>query len=341
MIELAECPGCGGRAFREVYAYNDLVYRPEPAARAIAISAFSACSVCGLFFARHRQDCDSVAEFYTSFAEFENRRYAVYPPPATYVRGKEKRAAQICGGLAERGLLRSGLAVLHVRCDGGTLLARLRAGWNVSELYGLDYFDSNIRYATEVLNLPHVGKLDGRCLIPFGRRFDLIIANHMLTHALEPRPFLATLRELLKPDGAVFFYDENDHEVLLDTTRELLAGGINAFHKQLLTELSLANLLRRAGFAFDAIQREGAWLEVLTTPTTTVAATPKGEANEIARLHAMFAAWAKRHERQRTRRRLRRLIAKWPAAKRLKRLLVGLTGRRAQKPALADHQETP
>jgi 2-polyprenyl-3-methyl-5-hydroxy-6-metoxy-1,4-benzoquinol methylase len=327
MIELAECPGCAGRAFREVYAYNDLVYRPERAARAIATSAFSACSVCGLFFARHRQDRDSVAEFYTKFAEFENRHYAVYPPPANYIRGKDKRAVQICAVLAQRGLLRSGLAVLHVRCDGGTLLARLRDGWNVSGLYGLDYFDSNIRYATEVLNIAQVAKLDGRCLIPFGRRFDLIISNHMLTHALEPRSFLATLWELVKPDGVVFFYNENDHELLLDTKRELLAGGINAFHKQLFTELSLANVLRRAGFAFDAIQRRGAWLEVLTTPTLTGAATPKGEPGEIARLHAMFVAWAKRHERQRTRRRLRRLVAKWPAAKRLKRLLAGLTGR--------------
>lgn len=327
MIELAECPGCAGQVFHEVYAYNDLVYRPEAAARAIATSAFSACSACGLFFARRRQDRDSVAEFYTNFAQFENRHYAVYPPPASYVRGKEKRAAQICAGLSERGLLRSGLDVLHIRCDGGILLARLREGWNVSGLFGLDYFDSNIRYATEVLRLPHVAKLDGRCLIPFAHRFDMIISNHMLTHALEPGPFLATLRALLKPGGVVFFYNENDHEVLLDTKRELLAGGINAFHKQLLTRVSLANLLGRAGLAFEAIQRHGAWLEVLTTRATAAASTPSGDASEIARLHAMFTLWAKRHQRQRTRRRLPRLLSRWPGARRLKRLFAGLTGR--------------
>lgn len=327
MIQLAECPGCSGRTFHAVYAHNDLVYRPEPAARAIATSAFCACPACGLFFARRRQDLDSAAEFYTNFAQFENRHYAVYPPPVNYVRGKEKRAAQICAGLDEHGLLRSGLDVLHIRCDGGTLLARLREGWGVSGLFGLDYFDSNIRYATEVLHLPHIAKLDGRCLIPFAQRFDLIISNHMLTHALEPRPFLATIRDLLKPDGVAFFYNENDHEALMDRESRLLAGGINAFHKQLLTRVSLAHLLRGAGFGFDAIGGHGPWLEVLTTRVATVRSTPNGDATEIARLHAVFTAWARRHERQRTTRRLRRLMARWPAARRLKRILAGLTAR--------------
>ncbi len=327
LIELAECPGCGGRTFHEVYAYNDHVYRPEPAARAIATSAFSACPACGLFFARRRQDRDSVGEFYTNFAQFENRHYAVYPPPANYLRGKEKRSAQICASLDERGMLRSGLAVLHIRSDGGTLLAHLRERWNASGLFGLDYFDSNIRYAKEVLHLPNIAKLDGGCRIPFAQRFDLIISNHMLTHALEPRAFLATLRGLLAPDGAVFFYNENDHEALFDPKQELLSGGINAFHKQLLTRVSLANLLQRAGFRFDTIERRGPWLEALTTPDTTVMSAPGAQATEIVRLHAMFTAWAKRHERRRRTRRLRRLVTRWPAARRLRRFLAGLTSR--------------
>jgi SAM-dependent methyltransferase len=327
MIELDECPGCGGRTFDEMYPYNDLVYRPEVAARAIAKSAFSACPACGLFFARRRQDADSVAEFYTRFAQFEDRHYAVYPPPASYVQGKERRAAQICAVLSARGLLRSGLDVLHVRCDGGTLLAQLRQRWNITKVFGLDYFDSNLRYAREVLRLPHVAKLDGRCLIPFSGRFDLIISNHMLTHALEPRPYLASLRALLKPEGVVFFYNENDHEILLDTSQNSLAGGINAFHKQLLTRLALANLLRGAGFAFESIEGRGPWLEVLTTLAASATATPAAEQGEIERLQAIFRAWARRHERQRTRQRLRRLVARWPGVRRLKRVVAGLTGR--------------
>jgi SAM-dependent methyltransferase len=223
--------------------------------------------------------------------------------------------------LQERQLLRPDLNVLHLRCDGGTLLARLREDWGVSGLFGLDYFDSNIRYATEVLQLEHIARLDaGRCLMPFAPRFDLIISNHMLTHALDPRRFLATLREQLKPEGVVFFYNEVDHEALMAPDSGFLAGGINAFHKQLLTRVSLAHLLRAAGFRFDAVRGQGSWLEVLTSPGASSSPAPPPDADEIRRLHAMFAAWAREHERRRTTRRARRAMAAWMGKKRYERL---------------------
>jgi SAM-dependent methyltransferase len=320
MIDLEACPGCAGERFREVYAYNDLVDWPGPEARAIETSAFCACDGCGLFFARRRQDLDSAAEFYAAFARLEHRHYATYPLPAAYVRGKEKRAAQICGFLDQHHLLRPDLDVLHLRCDGGTLLAHLRAEWGVSGLFGLDYFDSNLRHAAEVLRLEHIAPLDaGRGLIPFERRFDLIIANHMLTHALDPRRLLATIRERLKPDGAVYFYNEVDHEALMAPGSELLAGGINAFHKQLFTRLSLAHLLRGAGFGFEAIQGQGSWLAVLARPGGEGPPAALPDPEEIARLEAMFAGWAAAHERRRVARRRRRALVAWVGPQRYQR----------------------
>lgn len=317
MVELDACPACAGKRFREVYAYNDLADWPGPEARAIETSAFCACDGCGLFFARRRQDLDSAAEFYATFARFEHRHYATYPLPAAYVRGKEKRAVQICALLDQHRLLRPDLAVLHLRCDGGTLLAHLRATWGVSGLFGLDYFDSNLRHAREVLRLEHVGPLDpGHGLIPFERRFNLIIANHMLTHALDPRRLLATIRERLEPDGAVYFYNEVDHEALMAPGSELLAGGINTFHKQLLTRLSLAHLLGAAGFGFESIQGQGSWLAVLAKPGAASPPAALPDTDEVRRLQAMFSAWAVAHEHRRA---VRRVLVAWMGPQRYQR----------------------
>lgn len=324
MIQLPDCPACSDTKIREIYPYNDLVYRSEPEARAIDTSCFCACDTCGLFFARRRQHLDSVTEFYAHFAQFENRHYAVYPPADNYVRGKEKTATRICMLLEERGLLKQDLEVLHARCDCGTLLAMLRERYGVSRLFGLDYFDSNIRYAGEVLSLPNIAKLDaGRFVDAFDRRFDLIVSNHMITHALEPLRFCATVRGLLKPGGVVFFYNEPDHETLMAKESQQLDWGINAFHKQLLTRLSLGGILRRAGFQFDAVCTQGPWLEALARPAPVPVAAVDADAAEVARLTATFMAWARRHERLRRARRLRSLVATWSGAKRLKRALTG------------------
>jgi SAM-dependent methyltransferase len=56
-----------------------------------------------------------------------------------------------------------------------------------------------------------------RFTIPYEQPFDLIVANHMLTHAIRPREFLADVRRHLRPGGHLYPYNEpDDAEYLAD-----------------------------------------------------------------------------------------------------------------------------
>jgi hypothetical protein len=146
------------------------------------------------------------------------------------------------------GLPKPDAKVLNLRSECGIVLDRLREECGVQDLYALDHFDSNLRYARDDLGIRHTGRLSMTELaIPFEvKEYDLILANHAITHAPEPMTVLRGLRALLAPEATLVMYGEEDHLELLKQGW-LHERGIPSFHLQLLCERSLMNLCRLAG----------------------------------------------------------------------------------------------
>ena len=299
METLASCPACGSTALDEIWPYNDLRYLGRGGDADAARSDFVLCRRCGLMFAGRRQVIEVFAEYYTRFAEWESRSYAVYPPPDTFVRGKVAAAAEIGHVLAKHGLLRPGMRVLHIRADGGALMAHLRDEYGVSEIYGLDIFETNRRFACEHYGLPNVAPLaHGEFAVPFGAVcFDLIISNHLLTHACRPRDAFAVLRQRLTSDGVIVLYNEQDHGLGFRDGAPFLRDGINNFHKQLFTEDSLLTFLRLAGAAGEVVGHRN-WSPLVIARPAPPLSPSELPARDFTRQLQASRSWASRHERR-------------------------------------------
>ena len=220
----------------------------------VSDSKYAVCRRCDLLFARRRQDEGDAEAYYRAFEILEKRDYAVYPPPEFYLEKQIEFSEWLLDQLDAAGVLSKCGSVLNIRCENGVHLANLRDKYNVREVYGLDHFASNLRYARENHNIQHVEFLHPVDLdVPFERRyFDLILANHQITHALEPLKLIKRFRNLLSPRGVLVLYNENDHLRLLCRKRIFHEGAGN-YHKQLLTPHSLRNLCQLAGLSWQQI----------------------------------------------------------------------------------------
>jgi SAM-dependent methyltransferase len=250
MIRLERCPSCEHDALDAVALPTDLQGQDHVLAARWGDSDFRLCRRCELLFAGRRQGPDEAEEYYRCFMELERRDYAVYPPPALFVENQVRYASDEMGRLHAAGLIRPGMRVLHVRCECGAHLRELRERYGLQELYGLDHFDSNLRFAREDFGLRHVAPLHPvRLELPFAcREFDLILAHHQLTHALDPAGMMRQLLELLAPGGALVLHGEIDHEQWFRRYGSH-GEGIITFHKQILTRNSLSNFCRGFGLS--------------------------------------------------------------------------------------------
>lgn len=298
MQRIVACPACDSSSLREIYRHNDLTHLGNGVEESLRRSDFCLCARCGLLFAGWRQSVAEADEYYARFADLEHRWYAAYPPPEAYLRQKAEAAQRVCGLLEDLNLLQSNPSVLHLRCDVGMLLDRLRNHFGLTDLYGMDYFAGNRRFATERLGLLNIGHLSaGEFRCPFSvKQFDLIIANHQITHALQPREFLGSLRGALNPGGRVLFYNELDHEGIFDNHVAAYRRGINNYHKQLLTEKSFGNVLRLTGFEVDWFDRREPYLLALARVAEPCQASEL-PANDYSAFEQRFCEWARELDR--------------------------------------------
>jgi len=254
MKTLSKCPACSCEDLREVDLATNLTAEDKTLIGSTVIwqADYASCPRCELMFARNRQEREEIDDYYDAFPVIEKRKYTVYPLPQRFIASQEAFCDRLVGNLVKAGLIRPDMSVLNIRCEYGVHLARLRDTYGVKELYGLDHFETNLRYAREDLGLENLGTLKPYPKqLPFGdKRFDLILANHTLTHALDPMGLLAIFRERVAPGGAIVFYNELDHIPLMDLPKTFKRG-INSYHKQLLTKTSLENMLRLAGYGTE------------------------------------------------------------------------------------------
>jgi SAM-dependent methyltransferase len=89
--------------------------------------------------------------------------------------------------------------VLEIRSRLGSISAMLQRLYGASG-FAMTIFENQRFLIEEVYGFPAVCPIDFDAFdIPFEGQFDLIVSNHMLTHTVRPKEFLAIVRSRLKP----------------------------------------------------------------------------------------------------------------------------------------------
>ena len=155
--------------------------------------------------------------------------------------------------------------VLEIRSRLGSIGASLRRLYG-GEVYAVALFE-NQRYVIEqVYGITASALVDfERFTIPYEGEFDLVIANHMLTHAVHPREFLQTVRRSLRPGGHFYVYNEPDDAGYLREGKSMF-GTLNAFHLQAFDPPSLTLALAANGFEVIFITRHTGHVLCLARP---------------------------------------------------------------------------
>ncbi len=290
MTQLDSCPACAGTIFRDAFTDNDLT-RLSQLPDALRRSDYRLCCSCMLVFAAWRQVPEAAVAYYDLFPDLEHRHYAVYPPPDEYRANKARVAQWIVGELETAGALRDNQRVLHIRSDCGSLGPALRDRYPGTTVVGQDYFDSNVRFANEA------GNVDARLLKPTGAElledsaFDIVVINHMFTHALDPRSDLDIYLKMLKPDGTIFTYNEIDfYEALRFGGRHFRTKPVNNYHKQLFTPRSLQRFFAAAGLEMTGAGRRRNTLSACLKHNPAVWVKPAGQ-DELDDMTRRLDAW--------------------------------------------------
>ncbi len=283
IVELTACPACGQQEWTPVCEFNRFLVvdsAPDPHA---ARYDYALCHHCGVVFARHRPVGTRYRTFLVAFEETLGRARkdgeqahllgsgplspaaetqlrtslsagmfvseAAGPAPRTartLVRDRLAAAAhvEVLGALLDLRAPR----VLELRPRFGAIGAALRRLYGGST-FALPLFEVQQWVARHVYGTTADALLDyDRFTIPYDGPFDLIVGNHMLTHAVRPAEFLATVRAALRPGGHLYLYNEPDEGDFLAPGGKSMFKTLNPFHLQTFDAASLDRVLRLSGF---------------------------------------------------------------------------------------------
>jgi SAM-dependent methyltransferase len=288
---LTKCACCGSDEIEPLFEYNTF-RRFAFVARPMKISRYSLCSFCGTIFAAVRMRPEYAQSLYDMFS-VTHKRHDIYPPPSSLPRAKREVVKEILDILQSRKLLHDGMSVLHLRCDAGPMQRGLAERISGARYFGLDYFRTNIRWLREQ-GIPAAQLDSGGIDPPFGEAYDLILSNHILTHAMDPAGDLRRIRDLLKPGGHVLFYNELDHNLMFDRTKEHFRRSepIN-YHQQLFVRESFECVLSLSGFDYEYAGHRKQTMTYLAKPSELN--TPKREPvarDVVEKERAMALDWA-------------------------------------------------
>jgi SAM-dependent methyltransferase len=285
VLTLDDCPVCGGAESTRVSKYNRFVLFDRVPDSAAAIYNYSLCHACGVVFAARRPAGERYRWLLERFEETLGRTEVGAPRPGKFAlssssltdEARDRLRQLVANGIFVSGhsgltrkdylpsLMNDRLAssmhveilgsllqlhaprVLEIRSRLGSISAMLQ------RLYGADCavmtLFENQRFLIEaVYGLPASCPIDFDAFsIPFEGTFDLIISNHMLTHAVRPREFLATVRERLSPGGHLYLYQEPVEGEFLDRGKSMF-NTLNPFHLQTFNEASAIRALEANGF---------------------------------------------------------------------------------------------
>lgn len=285
ILDLRACPACGHTTWTTVCEYNKfLILESAPDARA-ALYDYSLCHACGIVFARHRPvgeryryllhrfeevlgrlepgvKRDSASPLSSGEVDEAGRRAllaraarGVFVSEHTGVRRREYLPALIRDRLvsgAHVETIGSLVAfekprVLELRPRFGSIGAGLQRLYG-ADVYAMPLFEVQQLLIREVYGFPADHLLDyDHFSIPYNGPFDLVVANHLMTHALRPAELLATVRSALKPGGHLYLYNEPDEADFLQRGKWIFSS-LNPFHVQTFDGNSLVRALAANGF---------------------------------------------------------------------------------------------
>lgn len=284
IVVLDTCSVCGHDIFTPVCEFNRFLlseHAPDADARC---SDYSLCHRCGVVFARRRPEGKRFRYLVEHFEETLGRAPDA-DGTGTNVLSSRRLSDEQAKRLRDRAaqsmfvsefprqknrqhlpqLLRDRLAVAaHVELLGSLLrldeprVLEIRPrfgaiGGALRRLYGGSTYALPIFEAQQVL----VREVYGTCAehlldydtfaIPYAGCFDVVVANHLLTHAVHPCQALSTIRQRLAPGGHLYLYNEPDESDFLDSGKSIF-NTLNAFHLQTFDGAALARALQSAGF---------------------------------------------------------------------------------------------
>jgi SAM-dependent methyltransferase len=261
-------------------------------------SRWSVCSHCALIFARSRPSPEGLSLWYPPLFQLsEERGYNTAPLPQAYLAGKRQSAEKLFRQIDAQGVLAQAKSLIHFRTGPGHFLDMVRKKYSQIEVYGLEYFEHPAAYAKELVGEDRVAQISTpEPEHPFPvQKFDVIVANHFLTHAHEPRKFLDYLRSILSEQGTLIVYNELDHDRSL---RSMTAypRGLNFFHKQLFTRPSLLAFLKSCGFepqdiSAAALGRPSKYITLFCKP----AAAKQPQRGEPGKAAKLLRSWFRKH----------------------------------------------
>lgn len=136
--------------------------------------------------------------------------------------------------------------ILEVGCGDGNFLAHLRGhGWTVQ---GVEY-DAETAALVRRRHGVDVSVGDVADAAPPGAPFAAVGAYHVLEHVYRPAEWLAAVRAMLEPGGVLHLQVPNYGSLSRRLTGLAWASLMFPQHVYFYTPRTLANLLRRAGFA--------------------------------------------------------------------------------------------
>ena len=285
ILTLDACAVCGGAESTKVSGYNRFVlFDRVPDAKA-PIYNYSLCHDCGVVYAKQRPAGERYRWLLERFEETLGRTDIGSPRPGKFALSSaalsdDERAQlrrMVANGVFVSGhsgltrkdylpsLMNDRLAssmhvellgsllpleaprVLEIRSRLGSICAMLERLYGAS-CSAMTIFENQRFLISEVYGFPASCPIDFDAFtIPFEGRFDLIVSNHMLTHAVRPRAFLAAVRERLLPDGCLYLYNEPVEGEFLDRGKSMF-NTLNPFHLQTFNQASAIRALEANGF---------------------------------------------------------------------------------------------
>lgn len=322
-LTLDACSCCGYGESTLVCEYNRFLVRGSTIDEEPELYNYALCHACGVVFARRRPGGARYRMLLEGFNENLGRATATNPlldpaplddarraaldrrataGPLVSEHAALSRKAWLPGALRDRQanavhieLIGSLLdlrapRVLEIRSRTGAILQALRRLYQ-ADVSSLAIFESQGRIAESLYKIPVRGLIDfERFSIPGDDVFDLVISNHMITHAVDPSALLRVIASRLTPGGHLYLYNEPDDQEFLSLQQSMFSV-LNPFHLQTFDRDSLVRLLAANGFEavfvghtdhnFLCLARRTA--EVRMVPMTPAALGERLQAYRVAR----------------------------------------------------------
>ena len=317
-LELSQCQGCGTVERTLVCKWNKSILADNEPQDDSTISNYALCHGCGIVYAARRPVGEEHRALMDDFPDTigrDSREAAANPLLNPYPLSDEDRVRyrrMIAGGVfvsdherrehlsqvykdrldnaSHVELLGSlldlrGARVLEIRSRAGTISHGLQRHYGATVAV-MPIFESQRLIVEELYGIECSDLIDyDQFTIPFAGMFDLIVANHMLTHIVRLDRFFNELRAHLRPGGHLYLYNELDESFVFASGKSIV-NSLNPVHLQTFDRASLMRLLKANGFEVTFIKRRNGALLCLAKYTGVRELSPMSNDERDTRIAA-------------------------------------------------------